>query len=359
MPAAPGRRALLGALATWPLAARAQEARALRDQDRRALRDAAGRQAILPARVARVFAAGPTAALPVWSIAPDLLAGWPRAPSGAQLDFLPPEAAALPETGRLTGRAGDTASIEAVIAARADMILDYGSVTPPYAALADQLQARTRLPTLLLDGALAKIPETFRLLGAILAREAAAAPLAEAAARLLDEAQEAAARLAARGRPRVFYARGPQGLETGVAGSINTEILEVCGAENVAAVQAGTGGLAEVPAEQVLLWDPDWIVTPEAGLAAAMPGHRLWGSLRAVRAGRVALAPALPYGWVDSPPSVNRLLGLAWLPVLFGAQPRDALPGRIRQLHGLLYHRLPDAAPLAALLRGALPQGLP
>jgi iron complex transport system substrate-binding protein len=25
------------------------------------------------------------------------------------------------------------------------------------------------------------------------------------------------------------------------------------------------------------------------------------------------VAPALPFGWTDEPPSINRLLGLAWL----------------------------------------------
>jgi len=29
-----------------------------------------------------------------------------------------------------------------------------------------------------------------------------------------------------------------------------------------------------------------------------------------VRTGRVHLAPRLPFGWVDLPPSVNRLIGL-------------------------------------------------
>ena len=34
--------------------------------------------------------------------------------------------------------------------------------------------------------------------------------------------------------------------------------------------------------------------------------------LPAVAQGRVYLAPALPFGWIDEPPSVNRLLGLLW-----------------------------------------------
>jgi iron complex transport system substrate-binding protein len=38
-----------------------------------------------------------------------------------------------------------------------------------------------------------------------------------------------------------------------------------------------------------------------------------WQALRAVRQGHALVAPALPFGWVEEPPSINRLLGLAWL----------------------------------------------
>jgi iron complex transport system substrate-binding protein len=37
-----------------------------------------------------------------------------------------------------------------------------------------------------------------------------------------------------------------------------------------------------------------------------------WASLGAVAQGHVYLAPSLPFGWIDEPPSVNRLLGLLW-----------------------------------------------
>ena len=35
--------------------------------------------------------------------------------------------------------------------------------------------------------------------------------------------------------------------------------------------------------------------------------------MKAVREGRVHLSPKMPFGWVDFPPSVNRLIGLWWL----------------------------------------------
>jgi iron complex transport system substrate-binding protein len=35
--------------------------------------------------------------------------------------------------------------------------------------------------------------------------------------------------------------------------------------------------------------------------------------LRAVHERRVFLSPNNPFGWVDSPPGINRLLGVRWL----------------------------------------------
>jgi iron complex transport system substrate-binding protein len=265
-----------------------------------------------------------------------------------------PEAAALPEIGRLTGR-DNTANIEAVLRQRPDLVLDYGSVRPVFVSLAERVQAQTGLPTLLLDGALPKIPETYRLLGEILDRRDAAEARAAAAERILREALAAAEALRARGRPRVLYVRGPRGLETGVAGSINTEIIEFAGAENVAASALGAGSLVQISMEQVFAWNPDWIIAIHPYFTATTKTDRLWSAVPAVRAGRVALAPGLPFGWVDFPPAVNRLLGLLWLPVLFGLRPRAGLAEAVADFHALFYHRRPEPAQIAALLRPALP----
>jgi iron complex transport system substrate-binding protein len=58
---------------------------------------------------------------------------------------------------------------------------------------------------------------------------------------------------------------------------------------------------------------------------------------------------------MDFPPSVNRLLGLIWLPVLFGVRPRDGLAEAVAAFHALFYHRRPEPSQVEALLRPALP----
>jgi iron complex transport system substrate-binding protein len=342
------RRALLAAAPALalPAAARARE-----------LADATGRRVPVPSRVARVFPAGPPAAILAYTLAPDLLAGWPeRPPRPHEAAFMDPAAAALPGIARLTGRDA-TATPDVVLAQRPDIVLDYGSVAPAFTQLAERVQAQTGIPTLLLDGALGKIPETYLQLGDMLDRPREAAERAGIADIILLSARQAAARLGARGRPRVFQARGPHGTRTGLRGSMATEILELAGAENVAVGPPGARGLAPVSPEQVLAWDPDWIVALDPAFLRHAQADPMWRAARAVRQGRLVLAPGAPFGWVDTPPAVNRLLGLMWLPVLFGVAPADVLPDRVEAFHQTFYHRRPTAGQVRELLADAFPRG--
>ena len=69
-------------------------------------------------------------------------------------------------------------------------------------------------------------------------------------------------------RPRVYLARGPEGLETGSRGSINTEIIERVGAVNVVEGLREKGGLVTASPEQVIAWAPDTIITLDRNFLA-------------------------------------------------------------------------------------------
>ena len=62
------------------------------------------------------------------------------------------------------------------------------------------------------------------------------------------------------------------------------------------------GGLANVSIEQVLLWNPDVIITIDQDFAANVRNDPAWASIKAVREDRVHLSPKMPFGWVDFPP---------------------------------------------------------
>src|SRR5262249_56760664 len=66
--------------------------------------DGAGRTVLVPSRVERVFPAGPPAAIFLYTLAPELLIGWPRANRLEEREFLLPDVGGPPRRGRITRR---------------------------------------------------------------------------------------------------------------------------------------------------------------------------------------------------------------------------------------------------------------
>jgi len=335
------RRTLLAGLSTALLATRAANAASVSD--------GASRAVPVPARVERVFPAGPPAAILLYTLAPELLIGWPRTNRPEEREFLLPDVGGRPEVGRITGR-GNTANLEVVLALKPDLILDVGSVNPTYVSLAERVQQQTGIPYALLDGRFDGISPAYRTLGALIGRHAQGEAFARSAEDIITTITRRIAAITPERRPRVYYARGPRGLETGLGGSINVETIELI-ARNVA---GGTrGGLANVSIEQVLLWDPELIITIDQDFAADVPNDPAWASIAALRTRRVRLSPKLPFGWVDFPPSVNRLIGLWWLakilyPDLF---PED-LRALTRDFYSRFYHVTPNDMQIDRVLAG-------
>src|SRR5512145_59202 len=332
---------------------------AIAGAEARTVADSAGRKVEVPDRVERVFAAGPPAAILLYMLAPEKMTGWPDPPRAEERPFIAAPYRDLPALGRLTGRGG-TANLEVVLRARPDLILDFGSVRETYVSLANNVQEQTRVPYILIDGRFEATPKALRLLGEILdlkERAERQAAYVEATFAEIDAVLKATP---AEKRPRVYLARGPDGLETGVVGSINTEIIERAGGRNVMQA-AGQTGLVRASMEQVIVVDPEIVLTWDRSFFARVAKDPLWAGIRAVREKRVYLAPTAPFGWIDRPPSLNRVIGLKWLAGLFYP---DRLGGDLREttreFYRLFYHVTPSDAELDTLIawsKGRAPSG--
>jgi len=318
----------------------------------RMVTDSAGRRVEVPDRIERVFPAGPPAMVFLYVLAPQRLIGWTRGFRGDEADYVAAPYRDLPVFGRLAGRGG-TANLEALLAARPDLVFDYGSLAPTYTSLAERVQAQTGLPYLLIDGRFDAIPSALRLFGGILGVEDRAERLAAYAEAALAEVDAILAQVPPGKRPRVYLARGPEGLETGVRGSINTEIIERAGGVNVAEAP-GQRGIVTVSIEQVLTWNPEVIVTWDERFYDRVWNDPLWQGVDAVRNRRVYLSPSGPFGWIDRPPSINRLLGLRWLAsVLYPDRFEGDLRAITRDFYNFFYHVELDDERLDALLAGS------
>jgi iron complex transport system substrate-binding protein len=139
------------------------------------------------------------------------------------------------------------------------------------------------------------------------------------------------------------------------AGTISAEAIAFIGATNVVDIASGPP-FPRVTVEQVAAWSPDVVIFAQRDAFAAAAADPAWQRVAAVRERRVYAAPGLPFGFVEEPPSVNRLIGLQWLgsllyPETFGRDPRP----RIGAFYTLFYRRTPSDGDLATLLRDALP----
>lgn len=249
-----------------------------------------------------VVAAGQPAAILIWAVARERLAGWPRRPSDKVLAMLG-AGSDLAETGALSQSGGRAANPEAIAALKPEIIIDYGDVAPQFREIAARTEAKLGVPYRLIDGRLEATPRAFaqaaRLIGAPRGLE-----LADASRALLRQWRSLPA------GPSFYYARGVDGLETGFKDSLATGVLEGAHWTNVA-----TGGesLKRISREAVAAWDPEVIVTLDRKFAEAAAADPLWRQRRGGGKRRLLLLPDAPFGWVDRPPSVNRLVGCAWL----------------------------------------------
>src|SRR4249919_2458679 len=181
--------------------------------------DATGHALPVSEKVTRVFPAGPPAAILLYTLAPDLLIGWPRANRPEECAYMLADVCARPEVGRITGR-GNTANLETVLALKPDLILDVGSTSATFVSLADRVQEQTGIPYALLDGRFAAIAKSYRSLGVLIGRADDAEKLAGHAEDTLKTILGRVEPTAAGARPKVYYARGPRGLTTALGGSI-------------------------------------------------------------------------------------------------------------------------------------------
>jgi iron complex transport system substrate-binding protein len=315
------------------------------------LTDATGRTVTVPDRVERIYPAGPPAAVEIYTLAPDRLIGWlePIAPEARE--FLLPEIAARPEIPRLTGRGDTKINLDALKSFKPDVIVDIGDVNDSYKALAERVLQESGVPYLLIDGHLDKMAASYRTLGQLLGRAEDAEKLARIADDTVAAITSRVASIPSDARPRVYYARDHTGLVTAQAGSMVTEPIAFLGARNVAGDKRG--GQMVTTIAQIAEWNPEIIIASNQEFMTAVRSDPAWAAIAAVKNGRVHLAPRQPFGWVDHPPAVNRLIGLWWLGKIFYPErfPED-IKAQARDFYRAFYHVTPTAAQIDRLLAG-------
>jgi iron complex transport system substrate-binding protein len=321
--------------------------------------DLQGRKLSVPNKIRRVYCMSPTCQVMMYTLAPDLLAGWNYQPTPGERALLVEPYKSLPVLGGWYGR-NNTGNLEQIMKMHPDVMVSIGQ--PGSHAVEDRVQAQTGLPVVMGTWKIDKIAANYRMLGELTGRRTRAKMLADYAAVTLAEVKTKIATIPPDKRRRVYYAEGPKGLNTDPGGSAHSESIVYAGGRNVAEVPTDHGfGEIPVSMEQIFIWNPDIVIAgydheqSPGAFYSAVWSDSLWRQTKAVKERAVYEAPQFPFNWIDRPPSANRIIGIKWLaktfyPDLFAFD----LRAETRRFYKLFYHRDLSDAELNTLLGQAV-----
>lgn len=302
--------------------------------------DMAGRSVLLPETVDKVFSTGPEGTILLYTLNPKKMAGWNYELREGEKNFIADEYHRLPNLG---GAGKESINIEEVLKVDPSIIIMMETINDTSIAKADDITERTGKPVFVIDININRIDRSYEFLGDILGEEEKAKELSKYCRGVLDEAKKNVSKIMEDKKVRLYYAEGPNGLQTEPGGSWHAEIIEMAGGVNVAEVVAKEGkGKSEVSIEQLLYWNPELIISwddERGGYYSKIFKDENWKDIKAVEKGEVYEIPNKPFNWFDRPPSVNRILGLKWLgnllyPKIFDYDIRE----EVKEFYNMFYH---------------------
>ena len=230
--------------------------------------------------------------------------------------------------------------LEALLAAGPEVVIDIGEPKQNTAEDLDALTQQTGIPFIHITATVATAPEAYRILGGLLGREEKAEELASWGEETYAMIASMMEKVDADGaRKTLLYCLGDKGTNVMAEGSFHAETVNMM-AQNPAVVEevSFSGDGNQVDMEQILLWDPEYIVFDPASCYYSVAGDPQWQELSAVAAGNYYKTPYGPYGWLSSPPAVQRYLGMLWLgQVLYPEYAEYDLKEEITEYYRLFY----------------------
>ena len=256
---------------------------------------------------------GAMAQMVLMPLASDLFCGLASDWSSDAELYLKEELLTLPLYGQIFNGKGDM-SLEEVIRLSPDVLIDIGETRPGMAEELDQLQELTGIPTVHIQATLDTMDTTYQMLGMLLGRREKADELSAYCEEIYQRTAGIIESLDTSETQTVVYCLGDKGLNVLARGSYHAELLDMLCENATVLDNPSPGGFGnEIDMEQLLLWDPHWILFAPDSVYASVASDPLWLRLSAVSNGQYAEVPQGPYNWMGMPPSVNRYLGMIWL----------------------------------------------
>lgn len=307
---------------TVPAVSEAQETAALTQTPAAAetilFTDDCGREVEVPTQISRLVPSGPLAQIALYAIAPEMFVGLASKWDATAQGIIPEDRLKLPYFGQLYGSAN--LNVEELALADPQIFIDVGEPKGSTGEDMDTLQAQTQIPAVFLSATLETMPQTFRTLGKLLNKEEKGEALAVFCERIYSRTMDIMARVGDE-KADAIYVLGEQGLNVLAKNSYQAELLDLL-LNNLAVVEnpvsKGTGN--EVTIEQIALWDAPFVIFAPDSIYDTVAEDPTWSGMPAIQSGNYVKTPCGPHNWIGSPPSVQRYLGMIWLPALLYPQ---------------------------------------
>lgn len=318
--------------------------------------DSTGRTVTVPAEVTRIAVSGPLSQVYILPLAEDLLVGVSNAFASEAEKYLPDTLLKLPEIGQLYGGKGEM-NLEALLAAAPDVVIDIGETKSGTKENLDALTEQTGIPFVHIFATVDTAAEAYRTLGGLLGREEQAEKLASWCEETLKTIEDLMSKVDADGaRKSLLFCLGDTGTNVMAKGSFHADTINYMG-DNLAVIKdvVSSGDGNESDLEQIMVWDPDVIIFDYTSIYDDVADLPEWQAVKAVSQGQYYRTPYGPYGWLSSPPAVQRYLGLLWLGnLLYPEYVSYDLQEEVTEYYALFYGCELTAAMYAELTAGAL-----
>ena len=278
--------------------------------------DDCGRTVEIEGPITSFVASAPLGQIMLFALAPEMFAGISTVWDDTALVMLNEEYVTLPVIGQLYGGKGDV-NLEELTLLAPQVLIDVGEGKESVSADLDTLQNQTGIPCIHIEANFYTMPDAYRKLGKLLNKENEAEEIASYYENWLNKTTDLVNTIGEDNLAKVVYCTGENGLSVLAHGTYHAEILDIL-TNNIAVVEnpvsKGTGNPIDM--EQLLLWDPDYIIfSPDGGYDNAT-SNETWQQLTAINTGNYIETPYGPYNWMTAPPSVQRILVLIWLPAV-------------------------------------------
>lgn len=325
--------------------------------DTREFTDSAGRTVEVPAVIDRIAPSGHTANQVLLTMAPDKMVGLSQELSEDQQKYLGVDTSDLPVFGAIFGAKGDL-NKEAIAAADPQVIIDTGVLDDDVASGLDQLQDELGIPCVFIETNMDDYGASYEKLGELLGMEERGNELSEYCQNAYDEVVDVMSTISDDERANVLYLMGEDGTNVIAKGTQQAEVVDLV-ADNLAVMDnpSNTGMGSETSLEQIALWNPDIIVFASGSIYDTVADDPAWDGIAAIDNGTYYEAPGTPYNWLNSPPTVNQVMGMQWLPrLLYPDKFDDSIADVTKSYYSTFYGYDLSGDELDELIANALPK---